>query len=188
MTVVGVLLAGGRSERMGGEEKSLIALGGKRLIAHAAARLGPQVDRLVVNANGDLARFAFLDLPVVPDADGGTSGPLAGILAGMTWAVANAPSAQWVATLAADTPFVPTDLVATLSGASTDAGLIRLAVSNGRMHHVIGLWPTALRGDLAAFLATGPSKAVRLQHQHAGGFVAGAGDADRHRALSPIRP
>ena len=161
MTVVGVLLAGGRSERMGGEDKSLIALGGKPLIAHAAARLRPQVDRLVVNANGDPARFAFLELPVVPDADGGYSGPLAGILAGMDRALADAPAAQWIATVAVDTPFVPSDLVATLLAASSDVGTIRLAASNGRLHQVIGLWPAALRNKLAAWLQSGPSKAVR---------------------------
>ena len=160
MTVVGVLLAGGRSERMGGEDKALIDLGGKPLIAHAAARLRPQVDYLVVNANGDPSRFAFLDLPVVPDADGGYAGPLAGMLAGMTWA-ANAPGAQWLATVAVDTPFIPSDLVATLLAASSSTDTIRLAASNGRTHHVIGLWPTAIRDDLSAWLQSGPSKAVR---------------------------
>jgi len=161
MTVVGVLLAGGRSERMGGADKSLADLGGKPLIAHAAGRLRPQVDRLVVNANGDAARFAFLELPVVTDGDGGYSGPLAGILAGMDWALPNAPSARWIATVAVDTPFIPSDLVATLHAASGDAATIRLAASNGRTHQVIGLWPTTLRDDLSAWLQSGPSKAVR---------------------------
>ena len=161
MTIVGVLLAGGRSERMAGEDKSLIDLGGKPLIAHAAGRLRPQVDRLVVNTNGDAARFAFLELPVVPDADGGYSGPLAGLLAGMDWTLANAPGTQWIVTVAVDTPFIPSDLVATLLAASRDAATIRLAASNGRMHQVIGLWPTALRDDLPAWLQSGPSKAVR---------------------------
>jgi molybdopterin-guanine dinucleotide biosynthesis protein A len=161
MTVVGVLLAGGRSERMGGEDKSLIDLGGKPLIAHAAGRLSPQVDRLVVNANGDPARFAFLELPVVADADGGTSGPLAGILAGIDWARANVPSARWIATVAVDTPFIPSDLVATLLAAISEVGTIRLAASNGRMHQVIGLWPTATRDDLFAWLQSGTSMAVR---------------------------
>jgi molybdopterin-guanine dinucleotide biosynthesis protein A len=161
MTVVGVLLAGGRSERMGGADKSLIDLGGKPLIAHAAGRLRPQVDRLVVNANGDAARFAFLELLVVPDADGGYSGPLAGILAGMDWALANAPSARWIATVAVDTPFIPSDLVATLHAASGDAATIRLAASNGRTHQVIGFWSTAIRDDLSAWLQSGPSNAVR---------------------------
>jgi len=161
MTVVGVLLAGGRSERMGGEDKSLIDLGGKPLIAHVAARLSTQVDRFVVNANGDPARLAFLEQPVVPDADGSYSGPLAGILAGMDWTLANAPAAQWVATVAVDTPFIPSDLVATLLAASSDVGTIRLAASNGRMHQVIGLWPPGLRNDLAAWLQATPSNAVR---------------------------
>jgi molybdopterin-guanine dinucleotide biosynthesis protein A len=145
---------------MGGADKALIDLGGKPLIAHPASRLRPQVDRLVVNANGDPARFATFGYPVVPDADGGYAGPLAGILAGMDWASVNAP-AQWIATVAVDTPFIPSDLVTTLLAASHDPATIRLAASNGRMHQVIGLWPTALGDDLSAWLQSGPSKAVR---------------------------
>ena len=159
MTVVGVLLAGGRSERMG-VDKALVDLGGKTLAARAAERLKPQVDRLVLNANGEPSRFASLDLAVVPDADGGGSGPLAGILAGLVWTLANAPSAEWVATLPADTPFAPSDLVAHLKAAKDDGGTIRVAASNGQTHYTIALWPVTIAGDLAAWLAAGRSKAV----------------------------
>lgn len=161
MTIVGVLLAGGRSRRMGGGDKSLILLGDKPLIAHAADRLAPQVERLIVNANGNPARFASLGLPVVADANADRAGPLAGILAGIEWTRANAPSARWIATVAADTPFVPRDLVARLLSASDDDATIRLAASNGRMHQVIGLWPTSLGDDLSRWLASGQSRAVR---------------------------
>lgn len=159
MTVVGALLAGGSSQRMGAD-KALAELAGRPLVAHAAERLKPQVDRLILNANGEPSRFAFLDLTVVADADGGGSGPLAGILAGLLWTRANAPSAEWVATLPADTPFAPTDLVATLRAASADAGTIRVAASNGQMHYTIALWPVAMADDLATWLAADRSKAV----------------------------
>ncbi len=159
MTVVGVLLAGGRSERMG-VDKALADLGGKTLAARAAERLKPQVDRLVLNANGDPSRFAALDLPVVPDADGGGSGPLAGIRAGLAWAHANVPSAAWIATLPADTPFAPTDLVAHLKAATGDGGTIRVAASNGQTHYTIALWPAILAVDLAEWLDAGHSRAV----------------------------
>jgi molybdopterin-guanine dinucleotide biosynthesis protein A len=161
MTVVGVLVAGGRGRRMGGADKSLILLGGKTLIAHAAERLGPQVDRLIVNANGDPSRFAALALPVVADYDDAYSGPLAGILAGMEWARGNLPDAGWIATVAADTPFVPPDLVVRLLGASNDGGTIRVAASNGKLHWVIGLWPVSVAGDIGQWLESGGSKAVR---------------------------
>jgi molybdopterin-guanine dinucleotide biosynthesis protein A len=161
MTVVGVLLAGGRSQRMGGGDKSLITLAGKPLIVRAAERLAPQVDRLVINANGDPARFAAVGLPVVADADGGYTGPLAGILVGIDWARANVPSAQWIATVAADTPFVPRDLVTRFLSASTDETTIRLAASNGRLHQVIGLWPIGIREGLSQWLKAGGSRAVR---------------------------
>jgi molybdopterin-guanine dinucleotide biosynthesis protein A len=159
--IVGVLLAGGRSQRMGGTDKSLAPLGGRPLIAHAAERLRPQVDRLVVNANGDPARFAGLGLPVVPDADSDHAGPLAGMLAGLEWALANAPGLGWVATVAADTPFIPRNLVARLLAASSDDGTIRLAASKGRLHQVVGLWPSGLRDDLTDWLGSGRSRAVR---------------------------
>lgn len=159
MTVVGALLAGGSSQRMG-TDKALVELAGKSLVARAAERLEPQVDRLVLNANGDPSRFAALDLPVVPDADGGGSGPLAGILAGVDWARANVPSAAWIATLPADTPFAPTDLVAHLTATAADGDTIRVAASNGQMHYTIALWPVAMGDDLAAWLADGRSKAV----------------------------
>lgn len=159
MTVVGALLAGGSSERMG-TDKALVELAGRPLVAHAAARLKPQVERLILNANGEPSRFASLDLTVVPDADGGGSGPLAGILAGLVWTRANAPSAEWVATLPADTPFAPSDLVAHLKAATEDGGTIRVAASNRQTHYTIALWPVAMADDLAGWLAAGRSKAV----------------------------
>lgn len=160
MTVVGVLLAGGRSERMG-EDKSLIDLGGKTLIARAADRLRPQVDKLIINANGDAARYAALRLPVVADDSGAYEGPLAGILAGLEWTQANAPAAPWIATIPTDTPFVPLNLVSLLRSGSHDPNVIRLAQSNGRLHQVIGLWPVGLRETLASWLASERSRAVR---------------------------
>lgn len=159
MTTVGVLLAGGRSERLG-SDKALADLAGKPLIERAAARLKPQVDRLIVSANGDPSRFAFLDLPVVPDADGGGSGPLAGILACLAWTRANAPTAAWIATASADVPFAPSNLVARLAAATGDGDTVRIAASNGQMHYTIALWPVTMADDLAAWLAAGHSKAV----------------------------
>ena len=160
MTVVGVLLAGGRSRRMGGEDKALLPFGGKPLIAHVAERFLPQVDRLVVNANGDPARFGFLHLPVVADADDSYAGPLAGILSGMDWAAANVSGAAWIATVAADMPFIPPDLVSRLLSASTDPAIIRIAATAGRRHQVTALWPVALRPVLASWLRQDNSRAV----------------------------
>jgi molybdopterin-guanine dinucleotide biosynthesis protein A len=148
---VGVLLAGGLARRMGGGDKALLRLGGEPILAHAIARLGPQVETMVINANGDPDRFAQFPLPVVADTVEGFAGPLAGVLAGFDWTLAHAPRAQWIVTVASDTPFFPADLVARLEQAVADAGAdLACAASGGRHHPVFGLWPVRLRDDLAA--------------------------------------
>jgi molybdopterin-guanine dinucleotide biosynthesis protein A len=112
--IVGVLLAGGRSSRMGGGDKCLLRLSGRPLLAHAIERLRPQVETLVLNANGDPSRFASFGLRVVADSGEDFAGPLAGVLAGMEWAKAHQPDARCIVTAATDTPFFPAELVARL--------------------------------------------------------------------------
>lgn len=147
--VVGLLLAGGLGRRMGGVDKSLQNLCGRPLLAHALERLGPQVEVMVVNANGDPQRFAAFGLPVVADGVGGFAGPLAGILAGLEWARDHAPGCPWVVSIPTDAPFVPRDLVARLAVAVTEGDAeLGCAMSGGRTHPVFGLWPVRLAGDL----------------------------------------
>ena len=86
--VVGVLLAGGQSRRMGGGDKCLLNLGGKTILERVIERISPQVESLVISANGDLSRFDQFDLPIVTDTIPGFVGPLAGILSGLRWAIA----------------------------------------------------------------------------------------------------
>ena len=117
-TVVGVILAGGLSRRMGGGDKCLHPLAGRPMLDHVIDRFAPQVSRLALNANGDPARFAAWPLPVIPDIIKGHAGPLAGVLTAMAWAKQSSPSVQWVATVAADTPFLPADLVSSLMSAA----------------------------------------------------------------------
>jgi molybdopterin-guanine dinucleotide biosynthesis protein A len=146
---VGVLLAGGQSRRMGGGDKALRLLGGISLLDRVIARLRPQVDALVLNANGDPSRFAGLDLPVVADSIADFVGPLAGVLAGLDWAAARHPDCAFVASVATDAPFLPRDLVARLTRGLEEAGAdLACAASNGREHPVFGLWPVRLRDEL----------------------------------------
>jgi len=153
---LGVLLAGGAARRMGGGDKGLCLLGGRALLDHAIARLGPQVRQLVLNANGDPARFAGWGLPVVGDPVAGQPGPLAGVLAGMLWARAHCADAADIVTAPIDTPFLPPDLVARLQAARVrEATPIALAASAGRLHPVIGLWAVSLADALARSLAAG---------------------------------
>ncbi|MGE5147737.1 MAG: molybdenum cofactor guanylyltransferase MobA [Candidatus Eiseniibacteriota bacterium] len=147
--IIGVLLAGGQSRRMGGGDKALRMLGGKTILARVIERARPQVAALVLNANGDPARFAEYGLPVAADVVEGYAGPLAGVLTGMEWARVHAPAARWLASFATDAPFLPTDLVARLGAAVADeAADMACASSAGRAHPVFGLWPVALADEL----------------------------------------
>ena len=147
--VCGLLLAGGQSRRMGGGDKALQPLGGRPVLARILDIARPQVDVLVLNANGDPARFAEFGVPVAADVIDGFAGPLAGVLTGLEWARANAPGCGWVASFACDAPFAPRDLVARLLAAVEDGnGDLACASSGGRDHPVFGLWPVRLAGDL----------------------------------------
>jgi molybdenum cofactor guanylyltransferase len=162
MKIAGVLLAGGQSQRMGGGDKNLRMLGGKPILAHIIERAKPQVDALVLNANGDPQRFAGFGLPIVRDSVAGFAGPLAGVLAGLDWAATNLPEAELVASFATDAPFLPRDLVRRLAVALEEGGFdLACAQSNGQAHPVFGLWPVSLRGALREALAGGLRKVDR---------------------------
>jgi molybdopterin-guanine dinucleotide biosynthesis protein A len=147
--VIGLLLAGGQSRRMGGGDKCLRLLGGDTILARVVARVRPQVRRVVLNANGDPARFAAYALPVIADSVAGFAGPLAGVLAGLDWAAVNMPDCPWVASVPTDAPFLPADLVARLlAGVDERHADMACAASGGQHHPVVGLWPVRLRADL----------------------------------------
>jgi len=165
--VIGVLLAGGQSRRMGGGDKCLLELAGKPLLAHVIERLKPQASALVLYANGDLDRFSKFGLPTIADPVEGFAGPLAGVLAGFTWARENAPDTRWIVTAATDTPFFPQDLVTKLLEATNGQyPAIALATSNERMHPVFGLWPTGLQEDLRQALESGTRKVLDWTGRH----------------------
>jgi molybdopterin-guanine dinucleotide biosynthesis protein A len=157
----GVILAGGKSTRMGVADKALMPLGGKPMIAHVIERLRPQVERIVISANGDLSRFAEFGLPVVADAFEGFVGPLAGLHAGMRWSEANVPEARFIVSIPSDTPFFPPDLVARLAeGCGRDENTVALAASTNGTHPIIGLWPVMLADPLERLLKAG--KAAKM--------------------------
>ncbi|WP_028134659.1 molybdenum cofactor guanylyltransferase MobA [Bradyrhizobium japonicum] len=145
----GVLLAGGLARRMGGGDKPMRTIGGRTILDRVIARLTPQCSGLILNANGDPARFAAFGLPVVPDDVPGFPGPLAGILAALDWTAANRTGVEWVLSAAGDCPFLPRDLVARLHEARTrENAQLAVAASGEQSHPVIGLWRVALRDEL----------------------------------------
>jgi len=148
-STLGLVLAGGLARRMGGGDKARITIGGTSILQRVLTCMTPQCARLVINANGDPARFADTGLPVVADSVAGFAGPLAGILAGLDWAAANAPRCTWLASVPGDCPFLPGDLVTHLHQARVAATTpLACARSGGWRHPVVALWPIALREDL----------------------------------------
>ncbi len=164
--VVGILLAGGRSSRMGGGDKCLRMFGDKPLLARIIERLAPQVSAMVISANGDPSRFAAFGLPVVADSIAGFAGPLAGIHACLAWVKDNRPGTRYAVTVATDTPFLPADLVQRFLAARTAAPSLLVARSGAGVHPVIGLWPVSLAAALEASLAQGARKAQTWTKDH----------------------
>jgi len=145
----GVLLAGGLARRMGGGDKPMRTIAGRTILERAIARLRPQCDGLILNANGDPMRFTGFGLPVIADSVADFPGPLAGILAGLDWIAANRPDVAFVLSAAADCPFLPRDLLARLHQARIEQNAQgAVAASGGQTHHVIGLWSVGLREEL----------------------------------------
>ena len=150
-----VILAGGRSRRMG-EDKALLPLRGRTMIEHVIAALAPQTSALLINSNAGPQAFSHLGLPVMSDGIGGYRGPLAGILTGMLWA--RALEASHLLSAPADMPFLPRDLVAKVWAARMDGAAF--AMAGGQTHPVLALWPVALAQRLADDLRHGNATGV----------------------------
>ncbi len=150
--IAGLILAGGRATRMAGADKPLLRLGGGTVLDTLLGQLGPQVGCLALSVNGDLNRYARFGLPVLPDATP-DQGPLGGLLAGLVWALGIGATA--LLTVPGDTPFIPADLAARLAPAPA------WAASDGAVHPLVALWPTAAASALGAWLAAGQSLRVR---------------------------
>jgi molybdopterin-guanine dinucleotide biosynthesis protein A len=156
---------------MGGGDKGLRVVAGKRLIDHVITRLSAQCAPLAINANGDPARLAEFNLPILPDSLPDHPGPLAGVLAGLDWAASlGAPA---IVTAAADTPFFPANLATKLQEKAGPSGLCLAASADpaGKLHRqpTFGLWPTALRHDLRDALTGGLRKIVLWTDSHNAG-------------------
>lgn len=137
--VLGVILAGGRSSRMGGNDKFLLDLGGKKILDHIIERLEPQVDRLILNANREVDTI----LEVVPDLVN-SYGPLGGLYSALNYARENGFSQ--IITVPCDTPFIPYDFASRLL--ENRQTPIAVAKSAGRLHPVLALWHISLLGEL----------------------------------------
>ena len=146
---LGVILAGGLARRMGGGDKTMRAIAGRPILDHVIERLAPQCASLILNANGDPARFDAWGLPIVPDDVPDFAGPLAGVLAALDWTALHHPAIEWVVSVAGDCPFLPRDLVARMQTERTAMQAeLAVAASGDQSHPVVGLWKVSLREAL----------------------------------------
>ncbi len=161
--IAAVILAGGRSSRMGGGDKGLLEIAGRPMLTRIIERISPDVQQMAINANGDPARFAAFSLPVVADNQQTFDGPLAGVFSALQWA--GGEGFDRVLTLAGDTPFFPADLATRLSEAASTS-TIAVAASRGRLHPAFAIWPTALTQDLDSQLAKGRRRVADFIERH----------------------
>ena len=161
--IPGIILAGGLSRRMGGGDKGLLMLGKTTIIERVIDKISPQVGSLAININGDSSRFPDYKLPIIPDSIKGYLGPLSGILAGMEWAFKNGN--RYIATVAADTPFLPDDFIkrlhAMVKSKNLNIGIAASRILSGDdvfIHPTFGIWEVALKDGLRDALANDTRK------------------------------
>lgn len=165
LDITGVVLAGGRASRMGGEDKGLLLLNGIPLWQHVANSLAKQVNRIVLSANRNLDRYRLSDLTVIEDTLDNFPGPLAGMLA-----VMQQTAADWFLFCPCDTPGIPTDLAARLASERKDATVVW--VTDGeRDHPTIALVHRQVIPQLAAYLASGERRVMVFMRQVEGHAV-----------------
>ena len=169
MNTLGVILAGGQAQRMGGIDKGRLNIGDASILEIITNCLSDQLEKIVLNANGDLSRFSDLKIQVIPDTIKGYVGPLAGILSGMRFAEKNGFTS--ILTVASDTPFFPADLANKLSNVSLkENALISIAATkqNNKLvrHPTFGLWSVSLADDLEKNIHDGLRKIVLWADKH----------------------
>ena len=153
--ITAVVLAGGRARRMGGEDKGLVMVAGRPMVAHAIDALRPQSAEVIVNANRNAQAYrAATGCRVIADTVGGFAGPLAGMASGL-----EASDTRLLLTAPCDSPLVAGDLGPRLHAAMARHGAeIAVAHDGERMQPVFALIGRALLPDLLAFLAAGERK------------------------------
>jgi molybdenum cofactor guanylyltransferase len=185
-SITGLVLAGGRGQRMGGADKGLQMLHGRPLAAHVLARLAPQVGALMISANRNRDTYAELGAPwqarVIADTLADFPGPLAGLLAGLRAVSQNAvdteATTEWLLSAPCDSPWLPADLAVRLADAARAQGVpIATATTTDAagevsLHPVFALVHVSLADDLAAFLDAGERKVRAWYARHRAAEVA----------------
>ena len=139
-----VIMIGGKSKRMGGGIKSLIAFNNKSIFDRILERLLSQVEKIIINCNDQEKEFEKYRLPILKDLKQGYLGPLAGIHSAMHWLSLNDHQTKWLITIPGDTPFIPMNIVAQFKSKMSKQTKIILAQSGKKTHPIIGAWHTSL--------------------------------------------
>jgi molybdopterin-guanine dinucleotide biosynthesis protein A len=160
--ITGLVLAGGRGQRLGGVDKGLQPWHGLPLVDHALARLAPQVGAVMISANRNAGHYAARGVRVLADAADDFPGPLAGILAGL-----RAATTPWLAVVPCDSPRLPSDLVQRLAEGASQLGGAVVRRADDRLEPVCCLLSTALADDLGRYLAEGGRKVEGWIARHA---------------------
>jgi len=146
--ILGAILAGGKSKRMG-KDKLFLELNNKKLIEHTIDKVKKYLKQLIIVTNQNNEFFSENNLTVVKDCIAGQLGPLVGILTAMEWAKKNSKKYSWVATFPCDTPFFPETIIKSfIKESERKDSLMLCASSHGRKHNIFGLWSLALYDKL----------------------------------------
>ena len=153
-----VILAGGKGRRMGGKEKALIHLLDRPLLSYVLEKVSGKVAPIALNINTNFDNFQKFGYKIIKDPIKGHLGPLAGILASLNWA--KEINQDWVLTLPCDTPFLPNNLIQSMTRAKNKTPEVDLVVakSRGFNHPVIALWKSDINNKLQNALNEGVRK------------------------------
>ena len=146
--ILGAILAGGQSKRMG-KDKLFLELNNKKLIEHTIDKVKKYLKKVIIITNQDNEFFSKNNLTTVQDCIEGQLGPLVGILTAMKWEKENLNKCSWIATFPCDTPFFPESIIKSfIEESEKKESLILCASSHGRKHNIFGLWSLDLYDKL----------------------------------------
>ena len=161
--ITGLILAGGRARRMGGVDKGLVELDGRPMVTHVVGRLAPQVGRIIINANRNLAVYRAWSNTVVKDRNGEYDGPLAGVASGL-----EAADTEFMLTVPCDCPLVANDLTERMyHGLISERAEVAVATDGKRLQPVFMLLARGLLASIESYLATGERKIDKWFENHA---------------------
>ena len=146
--ILGAILAGGQSRRMG-KDKLFLELNNKKLIEHTIEKVKKYLKQVIIITNQNNEFFSKNNLTTVRDCIEGQLGPLVGILTAMKWAKENSNKYSWIATFPCDTPFFPESIIKSfIEESEKKESLLLSASSHGRKHNIFGLWSLDLYDKL----------------------------------------